>query len=189
MPRPPILPALDWASIFTFGQKFVDWLDAAESEQKAAAMQEGLASVRLEPQEEALLQNLARPVNVVAFAEDWCGDVVRHVPVLQALADASDWLQVRYVARAQQPDAFARFLTNGGEAIPKFVFLSDGFVECGHWGPMPDRCRKLIARGKACGDVPAARKKVSALYAADPDRREVIGELLDLTATAAAVAP
>jgi len=189
MPRPPILPNLDWPSIFTFGQKYVDWLDAAESPDRAAAIEEGLAAVALEPHEEALLQNLARPVNVVAFAEDWCGDVVRHVPVLQAMADASDWIQVRYVARAHHPDAFARFLTNGGEAIPKFVFLSDGFVECGHWGPMPEACRQIIARGKACGDVPAARKKVSALYAADPDRREVVRELLELVRTAAAVAP
>ncbi len=189
MPRPPILPPVDWASIFTFGKKFVDWLEAAESADKAAAMEEGLASLQLEPQEEALLQNLNRPVHVVAFAEDWCGDVVRHVPALQAIADASDWVQVRYLARAEQPDAFARFLTNGGEAIPKFVFLSEAFVECGHWGPMPDRCRRIIARGKACGDVPAARKKVSALYAADPDRREVIEELLELVRTAAAVTP
>ena len=189
MPRPPILPALDWPSIFTFGRKFVDWLDHAEDPRQAEAIQDALAAQSLEPHEEALVQQLARPVNVVAFAEDWCGDVVRHVPVLQAIADASDWVQVRYVARAEQRDAFARFLTNGGEAIPKFVFLSDGFVECGHWGPMPRACRQVIARGKACGDVPAARQKVAAMYAADPDKRDVVRELLELVQTAAAVRP
>ena len=71
-----------------------------------------------------------------------------------------------------------RFLTNGGEAIPKFVFLSEDYVECGNWGPMPEECRRLIARGKACGDVPAARKKVALLYEADPERRVVIDELI-----------
>jgi hypothetical protein len=189
MPRPPILPTIDWPSIFTLGRKYVDWIDAAEDAKQAEAIQEQLAAQTLEPHEEALLQSLARPVNVVAFAEDWCGDVVRHVPVLQAMADASDWLQVRYVAREEQHDAFARFLTNGGEAIPKFVFLSEVFVECGHWGPMPDACREIIARGKACGDVPAARKRVAAMYAADPGKREVVRELLSLAQIASAVTP
>jgi hypothetical protein len=98
-------------------------------------------------------------------------------------------VNVRYVTREQQKDVFVRFLTNGGEAIPKFVFLSEDYVECGSWGPMPEECRKLIARGKACGNVPAAREKVAALYDADPDRRVVVRELLELLQTAAAVSP
>jgi hypothetical protein len=189
MPRPPILPPVDWSTIFTLSQPYEDWLDAAESPEQVAAITEGLAAQSVEPQEEALLQNLARPVHVLAFAEDWCGDVVRHVPVLQAMADLTDALQVRYATRAQHPEAFARLLTNGGEAVPKFVFLSQVFVECGNWGPMPQDCRRLIARGKACGDVAAARKLVAARYAADPGKREVVQELLELVQIAAAVTP
>ncbi len=189
MPRPPILPAVDWPTIFTLGSTFEDWLDIAESADQVIAITEALAAQTFEPQHEALLQHLARPVRVVAFAEDWCGDVVRHVPVLQAMADLSDHLHVRYATRAQHPEVFARFLTNGGEAVPKFVFLSDLYVECGNWGPMPAACRRLIARGKACGDVASARKLVAARYAADPAKHEVIAELLDLVQTAAAVAP
>jgi hypothetical protein len=113
MPRPPILPPVDWSTIFTLSQPYEDWLDAAESPEQVAAITEGLRAQSVEPQEEALLQNLARPVHVLAFAEDWCGDVVRHVPVLQAMADLTDALQVRYASRAQHPEAFARFLTNG----------------------------------------------------------------------------
>ena len=117
-------------------------------------------------------------MRVVAIAEDWCGDVVRHVPVLARLADAAPKLELRFITREQHPEVFVRFLSNGGEAIPKFIFLSEAWVECGNWGAMPDACRELIARGKACGDVGAARKKVSALYDADPGRRGVIEELL-----------
>jgi hypothetical protein len=189
MPRPPILPTVDWPTIWTFAQGFEDWLDAAESGLQRDAINAALAAQTLEPQEEAIVQHLARLVRVIAFAEDWCGDVVRHVPVLQALADVSGMVNVRYVTREQQKDVFVRFLTNGGEAIPKFVFLSEDYVECGSWGPMPEECRKLIARGKACGNVPAAREKVAALYDADPDRRVVVRELLELLQTAAAVSP
>jgi hypothetical protein len=189
MPRPPILPRIEWSDIFDRSLAFEDWLDIAESADQVLAITEALSAQKLEPQEEALLQYLCRPVLVVAFAEDWCGDVVRHVPVLQAMADCSDRLKVRYVTREQHPDVFVRFLTNGGEAVPRFVFLSGGYVECGNWGPMPEDCRRLIARGKACGDVAAARKLVAQRYAADPGKREVVRELLDLVAIAAAVTP
>jgi len=45
---------------------------------------------------------------------------------------------------------------------------------------MPAPLRDLISRGKACGDVAAARKKVSAFYEADANRRMVVEELLHL---------
>jgi hypothetical protein len=189
MPRPPVLPTIDWPTVWTFATGYEDWLDRAESAEKVARINENLAAQTLEPPVQAYVQNLPRLVRVLAFAEDWCGDVVRHVPVLQALADASGMVHVRYATREQHPDVFVRFLTNGGEAVPKFVFLSEDYVECGHWGPMPERCRRLIARGKACGDVGAARKKVAALYAADPERHEVVRELVDLLGIAAAEAP
>ncbi|MDR3669598.1 MAG: thioredoxin family protein, partial [Holophaga sp.] len=100
--------------------------------------------------------------------------------VLQRLAEAAPNLRVRYISRQQWPDVFVRFLTNGGEAIPTFIFLSEAFVECGSWGPMPAPLGDLIARGKACGNVAAARKKVAGFYEADVNRRMVIAELLGL---------
>jgi hypothetical protein len=185
MPRPPILPTLDWSAIFASGRTFADWLAAAEDPEKAQRMRDGVTALSLAPHETAMLAALARPVHVVAIAEDWCGDVVRHAPVLEVLARAGENLRVRYVTREQHPEVFARFVTNGGEAIPKFIFLNDRFVECGHWGPMPDACRRLIALGKACGDGATARQLVSARYAADPGCRDVVRELLDLVQIAA----
>ncbi len=178
MPRPPILPPVDWSTIFTLSQPYEDWLDAAESPDQVAAITEGLAAQSLEPQEEALLQNLTRPVHVLAFAEDWCGDVVRHAPALARVAAVSPKVQLRFIGRADWHDVFARFLTNGGEAIPKFIFLSEQFVETGHWGPMPDLCREYIARGKACGDVGAARQIVGRAYEADSGLSVVVRELV-----------
>jgi thiol-disulfide isomerase/thioredoxin len=152
-------------------------------------MQIALAEQELEPHEEALLGALPRPAYVVAIAEDWCGDVRRHAPVLQRIAQAAPNLEVRYISREQHKDVFVRFLTNGGEAIPKFVFLSDQFVECGNWGPMPAADRVLIARGKACGDVGAARRKVAQSYQMDAERRIVVEELLQLVQIAVCASP
>jgi hypothetical protein len=111
------------------------------------------------------------------------------VPVLQRLAQAAPNLHVRYITREQHPDVFVRFLTNGGEAIPKLVFLSDQFVECGNWGPMPAADRVLISRGKACGDVGAARKKVGMSYQQDGERTIVVQELMALIEIAVCAAP
>jgi len=122
MPRPPILPVLDWKAIFESGMTFEQWLTAAESVQNREAMEQELAAQELEPHIEALLGALPRPVYVVAIAEDWCGDVRRHVPVLQRLARAAPNLEVRYITREQHKDVFVRFLTNGGEAIPSLSF-------------------------------------------------------------------
>ncbi|HUW61913.1 MAG TPA: thioredoxin family protein [Candidatus Bathyarchaeia archaeon] len=177
MPRPPILPVIDWENVFNSGKTFADWLAAGESRENCDAMELARNTLRFDTQGTWVFP---RPVHVVAIAEDWCGDVVRHVPVLEAIAAGADKLHVRYISREQWPDVFARFLTNGGEAIPKFIFLNDTFVECGNWGPMPEPYKTLIARGKACGDVAAARKKVAGFYEADANRRMVFEELLHL---------
>jgi hypothetical protein len=143
----------------------------------------------LEPHTRGFLAALPRSVHVLAIAEDWCGDVVRHVPVLQRMAEAAPKLQVRFLSRLSRPEIFVRFLTNGGEAIPKFIFLSEAWVECGHWGPMPEPCKELMARGKACGDIASARKKIAALYALDPNHRMVVSELLKLLDIASTCEP
>jgi hypothetical protein len=189
MPRPPILPTLDWKQVFDSGRDYGDWLAGAESPEQARRMESALRSIALTPQDETFLAALPRPVRVVAIAEDWCGDVVRHVPVLQRLAESAPALAVSYLSRSDSPEVFGRFLTNGGEAIPKFIFLSEAWVECGNWGPMPEACRRLIARGKACGDVAAARKLVSSAYAADPGCAEVVRELIELLDTASCRRP
>jgi len=180
MPRPSTLPGIDWKAVSDSGLAYPEWLAGAESVAQRDTLEALRLALILEPLVVGALAALPRLVHVVAIAEDWCGDVVRHVPVLQRLAEAGPNLQVRYITREQHPEVFIRFLTNGGEAIPKFIFLSDRFVECGSWGPMPASCRELIARGKACGDVGAARKKVAARYEADGNRREVVVELLRL---------
>jgi hypothetical protein len=180
MPRPPTIPLLDWKAIFEAGKDFDTWLAGAESAENRQKMDALLMDQELEPQVLGFLASLPRPVHIVAIAEDWCGDVVRYTPVLQRICQAAPSLHLRFVTRTQFPDLFVRFLTNGGEAIPKFIFLSDAFVECGNWGPMPAVQRELIARGKACGNVAAARKKVAAFYEADTNNRMVVSELLHL---------
>lgn len=179
MPMPPILNTIDWNSVFHSGQNFAEWLEASkENNQKLITDQ--MAALTLSDDVVNQLDALAKPVHIVAIAEDWCGDVVRHVPVLECLAKQNDLIKTSYITREENKDIFVRYLTNGGEAIPKFIFLSDAFVECGNWGPMPQRYKDLIARGKACGDVASARAIIMEDYKNGADRDHTIAELVRL---------
>jgi hypothetical protein len=180
MPKPPILPVMDWKALFERGLPYQQWIKTGESESNRRTMESLLEKQPLDDATLTRLKAVERPIHVIAIAEDWCPDVIRHVPVLMKLAEGTDKLRVRFISREDSPEAFVRFLTLGGEAIPKFIFLSDNFVECGSWGPMPADCREFIARGKACGDMKAARQKVFQRYQADAECREVIRELLHL---------
>jgi len=189
MPRPPILPTIDWPAVFETGVGYEQWIAQAEFEEKVQQTEDIRKNLTLTEEEKQRLSAISRPVHVLAIAEDWCGDVVRNVPALQKLAEFCPNLIVKYVSREQHPDVFVRFLTNGGEAIPKFVFLSEDFVECSNWGPMPEDYRRLIARGKACGNVAAARELVAEKYQQDPERRIAVGELLHLIELASCRTP
>lgn len=180
MPRPPILPVLDWEGIFEKGRNYPTWLSEVENANNVEKMETKRNSIDLEPKAEEFLKNLSVPVYVIAIAEGWCGDVVRHVPALEKIALKCENLQTKYIYREEAKEVFIRFLTNGGEAIPKFVFLSKDFVECGSWGPMSSSCREWIARGKVAGNLGAARVKVGENYKSDSHRKEVISELIEL---------
>ena len=65
MPRPPILPVIDWPTVYTFAPGFEDWLEKAESKTQRDAINAALAAQVLEPQEEATVQNLVRTVRVL----------------------------------------------------------------------------------------------------------------------------
>lgn len=188
MPRPPQLPKIDWKSICEKSLDFKGWLAQAEFPEATKQMQSDFEAFTLSKDIAHWLENLPKKVHVLCIAEDWCGDVTRHVPVLERLAAASGGkVNTRYTSRHDSPEIFIRFLTNGGEALPKFVFISADWVECGNWGPMPHECRELIARGKACNDVSSARMKVSELYRSDSKKERVVEELLELIDIASTV--
>jgi hypothetical protein len=186
MPKPPMLDTVDWNAVHKSGLDFETWLGIGESEKNVETMRKIHSTQELSDGARARIKAISKPVNIVAISEDWCGDVVRHAPVLQRIADESDLINVRYVRRDSHDGMFIRFLTNGGEAIPKFIFLSDAFVECGNWGPMTQAFRDLISKGKACGDVGSARKIIHDAYFADTSRADVVDELLDFIEIAGA---
>lgn len=103
------------------------------------------SAVELAPADLAYFQSLPQTLNVVALAEDWCGDVINNLPVLGQLAAASGKLNVRVFLRDQNLDLMDQYLNQGQfRSIPVFVFFDQNFRELGHWIERPARIHEML---------------------------------------------
>jgi hypothetical protein len=117
--------------------------------------------LELKPGDVQAFRDLPKPVNVLALAEDWCGDVIANLPVLGQLAAASNGkLNVRVLLRDQEPGSkvMDEHLNKGQyKSIPTVIFLDGEFSERGVWVERPDSVTKL------------REEKRLALYAQHPE--------------------
>jgi hypothetical protein len=81
------------------------------------------------------------------LAADWCGDVVRNVPVLfRALEEAE--LPTQVLIMEENLDVMDQFLTMGGRAIPIAIFTDTGGHVLGKWGPRPAHVQAVMVAFK-----------------------------------------
>ncbi|PZE20701.1 thioredoxin family protein [Paenibacillus xerothermodurans] len=78
---------------------------------------------------------------------DWCGDVVRNVPVVFRALEISG-IPTEVLIKEQHPDVMAQFLTGGGEAIPIVIFTDFSGLVLGHWGPRPAHVQAVMTKFK-----------------------------------------
>lgn len=119
------------------------------------------ADLQLNADDVQAFRGLPQTVNVMALAEDWCGDVIANLPVLGKLEEAADGkLNVRIHLRDQEPGTqiMNEHLNKGQfKSIPTFVFLDGSFNEVGVWIERPDSVTR------------AREEKRLALYAQHPE--------------------
>jgi hypothetical protein len=75
--------------------------------------------------------------HLLVLSEDWCGDAVNSVPVVAALADAARNLDLRVLARDENPDLMDTHLTGSSRSIPVVMVLDECYEERAWWGPRP----------------------------------------------------
>jgi hypothetical protein len=115
-------------------------------------------SLVIEAQDLAAFTALPQTLNVLALAEDWCGDVIANLPILGRLAEESGKLNVRIFLRDQNLDIMEQYLNRGEfRSIPVFVFFDASFQELGHFIERPASVTELSGR---------KRREV---FAQDPD--------------------
>ncbi|MDQ6694091.1 MAG: thioredoxin family protein [Chloroflexota bacterium] len=76
------------------------------------------------------LRGWVTPLRVLVLAEDWCGDVLRYVPILWKMSDAAGKWEVRVFYRDHNPDLAELWLKEGKyRAIPVIVFFDNQMNE------------------------------------------------------------
>ena len=117
--------------------------------------------LQLRQDEVKAFRDLPRTLNVMALAEDWCGDVIANLPILGRLEqESAGKLKVRIHLRDQQPgETIMNEHLNKGQfkSIPAFVFLDGDFKERGIWFERPDSVTR------------AREERRLALYAQHPE--------------------
>jgi hypothetical protein len=84
------------------------------------------------------IQKLNIPVNVLVIAEDWCGDVLRYLPMLVRMAEVATNWNVRVFYRDRNPDLTERWLKDGiHRAIPVIAFFDGEGNELGYYQEKP----------------------------------------------------
>jgi len=82
------------------------------------------------------------PGKVLALCEAWCLDVVRGLPVMARLCEATG-LELKIFFRDQNLDIMNEVLYEGEyQAIPTFVFYTKSDEYLGHWIEMAEKARK-----------------------------------------------
>ncbi len=77
------------------------------------------------------------------LAADWCGDVVRNIPVVfRALEETG--MPVEVLIMEENLDVMDQFLTMGGRSIPVVIFVDTGGHVLGTWGPRPKHVQDVM---------------------------------------------
>lgn len=106
-------------------------------------------------------------VRCLIIAADWCGDVVRNVPVVLKVMEAAG-IETRMLIMEQHLDVIDRFLTMGGRSIPVVLFIDQAGDVLAKWGPRPEYVQQPMVQFKQANtdrDAPDYEEKLKAARA------------------------
>ena len=120
---------------YSQGMTYDQYMDTVKVNK--ARIEEYYANVSLDSDQTARLQELVSrdngPARMMVIGEDWCGDVVRELPVLARVAEAAG-LELRIFPRDENHDIMNEFLKEGlYMSIPVAVFYDQGHEYICHW--------------------------------------------------------
>ena len=125
---------------FDEGFAYSDYI--AQINVNKARFEEYYNGFQVTPEETVALRELSQrdggPTKMLVLGEDWCGDVVRGMPVLARLAEAGN-LEMKVFPRDQHHDIMNEFLKNGEwMSIPTAVFYTKDHNYICHWIERPE---------------------------------------------------
>ncbi len=109
---------------------------------------EGFYEFQVKPEDAAALKELVArpngPAKMLVLGEDWCGDVIRGMPMLARVAEAAG-LEMSIFPRDDHHDIMNEFLKNGEwMSIPVAVFYTKDHEYICHWIERPASAEREI---------------------------------------------
>ena len=83
-------------------------------------------------------------VKIMVISEPWCGDSFALLPIVKKISEANPAWNLKLLLRDENLELIENFLTNGGRAIPIFLFLDDNYEMQFKWGPRPIAAQKIF---------------------------------------------
>lgn len=110
---------------------------------------------------------LRHPWKLLVLSEDWCGDAVNTVPLLARLVHGTPGLELRILARDENPALMNTHLTGTSRSIPVVMALDEHFREHGWWGPRPTPLQRWFLETGKQMEKNARYREIRTWYARD----------------------
>ncbi|MEL4306588.1 thioredoxin family protein [Joostella sp. CR20] len=128
------------------------------------------------------LKSFNRKVTWLVPTESWCGDAAQTLPIINAIAEASENITLKVVLRDENEQLMDHFLTRGSRSIPKLIMVDDAVnevIDC--WGPRPSIATNMVkAYKEAHGKLtPEFKQDLQVWYNKDKGQN-TIEDLLEL---------
>ncbi len=88
-----------------------------------------------------------REVSCFILMAEWCGDVVRNIPVVLHILEQCG-IDPEILVMEQHLETMDQFLTFGGRSIPVVIFTDKNGNVLGQWGPRPAYIQEPMAKFK-----------------------------------------
>ncbi|MDB9782863.1 thioredoxin family protein [Winogradskyella sp.] len=103
-------------------------------------------TVKVSDELKAKIENYNKKITWLVITESWCGDAAHIMPVINKLAELSDYIDYKIVLRDENEALMNQFLTNGGKSIPKLIMIdhtTNSVVNT--FGPRPAAATKMVS--------------------------------------------
>jgi hypothetical protein len=107
-------------------------------------------TIQITDEVKMVIENIKKEQIWLVLTESWCGDAAQILPIIHKMSELSELISLRIVLRDDNEDLMNLFLTNGGKAIPKLIFIEKESMEVfGDFGPRPTLATQLVKDYKA----------------------------------------
>lgn len=122
---------------------------------------------QVSPAHAAAVAALHGPARLLVLLEDWCGDAIHTIPVVQRLIESNSRLELRVVRRDEHADLMNAHLTGTARAIPVVIVYDTNGRERGWWGPRPSALEGWVLREGLAMEKDERYRAIRTWYARD----------------------